>query len=197
MRTHRLIIAAVVVLFVLALPIHGQDFGKGLDAYDRGDFATALREWKPLAEAGMARAQYGMGVIYDNGEGVKQDHAAAARWYRLAAEQGYASAQTKLALKFRNGDGETRDYAEAVKWYRLAAEQGEAEAQNSLGFLYGNGRGVAQDYVYAHMWFNLAAAQSHELAEKNREIIAGKMTAADISEAHRLAREWLEARAPE
>jgi TPR repeat protein len=63
------------------------DFQKGLDAANSGDFATALREWKPLAEQGHARAQYNMGVMYENGQGVPQDNKTAVKWYRLAAEQ--------------------------------------------------------------------------------------------------------------
>ena len=50
------------------------DFQKGLAAVQRGDFATALREWTPLAEQGYATAQYNLGVMYDNGEGVPQDY---------------------------------------------------------------------------------------------------------------------------
>jgi TPR repeat protein len=85
-----------------------------------------------------------------------------------------------------------QDYAEAVKWYRLAAEQGHANAQSNLGLMYNNGRSVAQDYIQAHMWSNLAAANGSEAGRKNRDIIAKKMTAADISKAQVLAREWLE-----
>ena len=64
------------------------DFDKGLDAYDRGDYATALREFKPLAEQGDAYAQYNLGVMYDKGIGVPQHHKTAVKWYTLAAKQG-------------------------------------------------------------------------------------------------------------
>ncbi len=57
--------------------------------------------------------------------------------------------------------------------------------------MYAKGEGVPQDYVQTHMWFNLAAAQGHEDARKNRDIAAESMTPADISEAQRLAREWV------
>ena len=79
-----------------------------------------------------------------------------------------------------------------MKWYRLAAEQGTAKAQVNLGIMYYNGEGVPQDYVQAHMWFNLAASKGNENGRKNRDIIAKKMTPADVSKAQRLAREWLE-----
>ena len=96
---------------------------------------------------------------------------------------------------YDKGQGVPQDYAEAVKWYRKAAEQGNALALNNLGFMYGKGRGVPQDYVQAHMWYNLAASRkppgkSRDDSVKNRDIVAEKMTPADVSKAQRLAREW-------
>ncbi len=127
--------------------------------------------------------------------GVTQDYAKAVKWYRRAAEQGYALAQFALGVQYREGKGVTQDYAEAVKWYRKAAEQGHASAQYSLGLMYVEGRAVPQDYVRAHMWFNLADSRSEpgadqDRAVKNRDIVAAKMTPAQIAEAQRLAREW-------
>ena len=70
------------VVLLLALPAYGQDFQKGVDAYDNGDYATALREWRTLAEAGDAATQYLVSVMYYSGEGVAHDFAEAVRWYR-------------------------------------------------------------------------------------------------------------------
>ena len=64
------------------------DFQKGLTATVSGDYATALREWKPLAEQGNVFAQYNLGNRYRKGEGVPQDYKTAMKWYRLAAKQG-------------------------------------------------------------------------------------------------------------
>jgi TPR repeat protein len=77
-----------------------------------------------------------------------------------------------------------------VKWLRKAADQGDAHAQNNLGFLYATGRGVPQDYIQAHMWFNLAGAQGDTDAINNRDLVAAKMTPAQLSEAQKLARQW-------
>lgn len=74
-----------------------------------------------------------------------------------------------------------------MKWYRLAAEKGDAPAQSNLGVMYGNGQGVIQDNVYAHMWLNVAASNCDADAEKDRDIAAEKMTAADILKALELA----------
>jgi hypothetical protein len=203
---------AFATLLALALPAYGQDLQKGLDAYNNGDYATALRELRPLAEQGYAKAQFRLGWMYYNGKGVAQDDAEAVRWYRLAAAQGLAGAQNNLGIMYKNGRGVAQDYvqvhlglmyekvwgvaqddAEAVRLYRLAAEQGYAGAQNNLGRMYYSGKGVAQDYVLAHNWWNLAAAQGNENAVQGRNIVADRLTPAAVVEAQRMAREWLEA----
>ena len=119
------------------------------------------------------------------------DYTTAFKEFAALAEQGDAYAQFALALMYQDGQGVPQDYKQAVKWYTKAAEQGNAGAQHNLGLMYANGQGVPQDNVYAHMWSNLAAANGSELASKNREIIAERMTTADISKAQSLARESL------
>ena len=84
-----------------------------------------------------------------------------------------------------------QDDAEAVTWYRKAAEQGYASAQFTLGLMYGLGKIVPKDYVSAHMWLNLAAAQGDDTAQKNRDIVAKRMTPDQIAKAKRMAREWM------
>ena len=75
-------------------------FPKGFAAYQSGDYATALREWTPLAKQGDAVAQYNLGVMYAQGQGVPQDYKTAVKWYRLAAEQGNADAQYNLGVMY-------------------------------------------------------------------------------------------------
>jgi uncharacterized protein len=183
-----LIRCAVVALMLTPVAGVAQDFNAGLAAAQAGDFATALKEWQPLAAQGEARAQYNLGLMYDNGHGVSQDYASAFAWYKLAAVQGEARAQYNLGVMYENGDGASQDYAEAAGWYRRAAVQGEARAQYNLGLMYYNGHGVPQDYASAHMWFNIAAANGAGSAARNRDIVGGKMNAPDISEAQRRAR---------
>ena len=106
----------------------GADFNKGLAAVKGGDYATVLREWKPLAEQGDASAQYGLGQMYRKGLGVLQNDKTAVKWYTLAAEQGNARAQHNLGFMYDEGKGVLQDYKTAVEWYTLAAEQGDADA---------------------------------------------------------------------
>lgn len=86
-----------------------QDFEKGLAAYQRGDYATALEEWRPLAEQGNAMTQSNLGVMYGNGQGVPKDYAEALKWYRMAAEQGDAGVQISLGLMYSRGLGVIQD----------------------------------------------------------------------------------------
>ncbi len=174
-----------------------EEWANAFAAFFWGDFATALRLWRPLAEQGDADAQSSLGMMYEEGQGVPQSYAEAVKWYRLAAEQGDATAQNRLGVMYATDQGVPQDYAEAVKWFRLAAEQGDAETQNRLGIMYREGQGVPQDYVQAHMWFNLAAswfsapeAENRDKAVENRDLAASKMTPAQIAEAQKLAREW-------
>jgi TPR repeat protein len=130
-------------------------FKNAIAAYEKGDYATALRLMRPLAEQGHADAQVKLGKMYDKGQGVPQDQAM------------------------------------AVSWYRRAAAQGDGVAPYILGDTYLIGRGVQQDYVTAHMWLNLAAARGNKDAEMARDRAAALMTPAQVTEAQKLAREWL------
>ena len=99
---------------MLAAPISAQDFQKGYEAYQNGDYATALKEWTPLAEGGNSVAQNNLGVLYRYGWGVSQDYKEAATWFTLAAEQGYANAQFNLGVMYEEGEGVPKDDKEAV-----------------------------------------------------------------------------------
>ena len=187
---NRLLILPVLLLNLLVgNPAFSADFQKGMDAFDKEDYATALREWKPLAEQGYALAQNNLGVMYEKGQGVSQNYKTAVKWYTLAAEQGNPAAQFNLGQNHDKGEGVSQNYKTAVKWYTLAAEQGYALAQFNLGVMYDKGEGVIQDYVRAHMWGNLGASNGNENGAKLRDLVAKKMTPADISKAQRLARE--------
>ncbi len=125
----------IALLFGSAGMSWSADFQKGLAAARSGDFANALRECKPLAEQGDADAQNNLGVMYDKGIGVPQNHKTAVKWYRLAAEQGDARAQYNLGVMYDNGKGVPQDDKTAVKWWTLAAEQGHTLAQQKLNQL--------------------------------------------------------------
>jgi TPR repeat protein len=121
---------------------------------------------------------------------VGQDYAEAMKWYRKAADQGHAASEEAIGSLYEWGQGVAKDDTEAVKWYRRAAIQGYPPAQADLGFEYEAGSGVPKDDVLAHMWLDLAASQGYDLAAKERDKLAAKMTPDQIAEAQRLTREW-------
>ncbi len=122
MRVIKAALVALVLSVGLAAPVGAGQFEDGFAAYKRGDYATAFRLWRPLADQGIAGAQYNLGVMYRDGQG------------------------------------------------------------------------VPQDYVEAHMWLNLSASASagkeRDKAVKTRDMVADRMTPAQIAEAQKLAREW-------
>ena len=87
------------------------------------------RQWyEKAAVQGQAKAQFNLGTLYFNGEGVPKDYPKALRWFRLAADQGEAVAQTKLAIMYDDGQGVSQDLVQAYKWYSLAATNGDKPA---------------------------------------------------------------------
>lgn len=184
-----LILPVLLLALLVGGPAFSADYQKGLDAYEKKDYATALKEWTPLAEQGDDNAQYRLGYIYRFGKGVPHDYKQAIKWFSLATEQGNADAQYRLGRIHELGLAVPQDYKQAIKWFSLAAEQGHAFAQTMLGSLYGNGLGILQDYTYAHMWFNIAASNGSNKAAKYRRLLVPLMSPTEISTARRLAHE--------
>jgi len=185
-----LMMLAVLLITVLCSALSWAGFKEGAEAYQRGDYATAMKEFRSLAEQGDAGAQYIVGMMYFKGNGAPQDYKEAQRWFRLAAEQGNRLAQVNLGNLYLLGKGVPQDDTEALKWLRPAAEEGVNTAQMKLGVIYQAGKGVPQDYIQAHMWFNLAGEQGNTKAAELRDNLAKQMTPVQIAEAQRLAREW-------
>lgn len=108
----------VSLVLVIAPSVIAQDFNKGVTAAQSGDFATALREWKPLAEQGSAAAQYNLGLMYTKGQGVLQDNVIAHMWWNLAAAQS----GNELAITKRDVVGKQMTPADISLAQRLASE---------------------------------------------------------------------------
>jgi TPR repeat protein len=187
-RTFKAAIAALVLAAGFAGPVAAGPFEDGTAAARRGDYDTAMRLIRPLAEQGDRAAQTFLGHLFTIV--LPPDYAAAANWYGKAAEQGDAVAQERLGFQYANGLGVTQDLAAAASWYRKAADQGYASAQASLGLMYVFGNGVPQDYVTAYMWFDLASARGNRGAVSDRDRTAAQMTPEQIAAAQNLAREW-------
>ncbi len=188
------IVQALALLAWLATPAWA-GFDEGVAALQRGDFAAAFREFKPLADSGNARAQFNLGVMYTRGLGASRDDAEAVKWFRRAARQDHAGAQHNLGVMYTKGKGGPRDFARAVEWYRLAAAQGSAIAMNNLGVMHAVGRGAPRDLVKAYAWYDLAAARFPPGPQKdgvlrNRGEVAKELSPERLGRAWELVRRW-------
>ena len=167
------------------------DYQEGRDAFDRGDYSTALKEFKTLDKQNDPRGQYALAVMYDLGEGVPQNFKEAVKYYRLAAEQGFANAQNNLGVAYDQGDGVSKDYKEAMKWYLLAAERGNRDAPNNIGVLHMIGFGVTRSFAKAHTWFTIAGSGDSE-AISNKNFVEKRLTPEELVESNKRADEWRE-----
>lgn len=145
------------------------DFEKAKAAYDAKDYPTASVMLHSLAEKGDDEAQWLLGHLYREGDGVPQDYTESAKWYAKAAEQGDAGKQNALGAFYNLGTDFIQDRTEAAKWYRKAAEQGDQFAQTDLAELYFYGRGVPQSDEEALKWYEMAAKSGWALPQKMAE----------------------------
>jgi len=160
---------------------------------------TLSREYRFIrveAEAGRDRAMYSLGLMYAQGNGVRQDANEAIKWFRRAADQGNAGAQYIMGAEM-NRKTITPDASEARRWLRKAADQGEVHAQLELGSMYANGQGGRQDDVSAYMWLTLAGAglpeseaEPRKLAVTTLAAVAARMTPSQVIDAQALAAKW-------
>lgn len=156
-------------LALLMILVGGAPARAGMDearaALARRDFAAAVSELQPLAEAGNAEAQSELGTLFFRGLGVPQDDAAAARWERLAADQGFAPAQASLGALTMTGRGVAKDPAEAVRLLRASAAQGNADAMFSLGHCAAEGLGMPRSATEAERWYRQSADKGNAQGE--------------------------------
>jgi TPR repeat protein len=123
-----MLVAAVVGIAPAMAGTSDEDFAHGLSAFNTGDFATALRLWRPLAESGEPRSQAGLGFMYHRGMGVGVDDKEAALWLTRAAEQGQAEGELMLGILYYYGRGVSQSYVRAYAWCELAETAGNADA---------------------------------------------------------------------
>ena len=121
------------VLAVIPSSVAGP-FEDGLAAYQRKDYAAALKFWRPLAEQGSATPQHNLGEMYRLGLGVPQSDRSAVKWYRKAAEQGMPDAQSSLGIMYGQGKGVRQDFVQAYMWLSLAEASGLKAARGNLEF---------------------------------------------------------------
>ena len=121
------------LLLALGTPLAHAGLKNAQAAYKRQDYAAAFKEFTPLAQAGNATAQYRLGVMYAEGEGVAQDYQQAHSWFLKAAKQGHVEAQTSLGVMYMEGMGVAQDEKQAIFWLQKAAKKsGDKQAQQMI-----------------------------------------------------------------
>jgi len=159
------------LLICLSLLVYGcavkqPTVAQGLSFYDEGDYAQAFQTLDKLARDANPLAQQVLGVMYENGQGVKQNNQQALYWFRQAAAQNNASAQYLLGSMIERGIGTEKNQTEANRWFRRSAENGNPIAQYRIGLIEKQGTNVsAANFQKAAYWFGLAAAQGDPQAQ--------------------------------
>ena len=172
--------------------VRAEELLEAQDAFDRGEFVTALNLFDALAEGGDAQAQYQLGMMYEQGLGTDQDIRIAARWYTQAAEQRSPEGLTALSALHLKGAGVIQNFKESLRLNEQAAALGYAPAQYKLGVAYATGVGTFRDPVKAHMWFNIASASGYPNAMESRERSASAMAEAEVTRAQARAKTCVE-----
>jgi serine protease Do len=180
----------------LSSPLRADPIADADAAYDRKEYATALRIVRPLAESGNADAQFLYGKMYRFGNGTPQNHQEAANWFLKAAEAGNTEAQCSLAALYISAAPFTAKRSEGALLARRGAEKGLPECQIELGYAYALARGRPRDWLIGHVWMNIAAAnpnagrQTVTLAQELRRISERALATQQLADAQLLADEW-------
>jgi len=149
----------------------------------RRDNSAEILEIRSRAERGEARAQFVLGLLYTQGEGVPKDHKEAARWIRLAADQGHAAAQVGLGLRYKLGEGVPKDSVASANWYKKAALQGEPAAQCGLGLRYLEGDGVPRNLAESYAWLSISNENGDKSASKHLDAVSRQLSPLGLKQA--------------
>lgn len=171
------------------------DFDKGYQSLKFGDLEGALRSFRYAARAGDPRAQFALGTLYLDGQGVERDARTGAKWVKRAASGGLLRAQSKIGALYLEGHGVDRSEKQAARWFKKAAECNDAGAQLELGKLYISGHGVKADPVEGYFWIALAAEQGEPVAAAARKELEEKLGENTTAAQRERVADW-EPRAP-
>lgn len=135
---------------------------KAIAAFEDRRYMEAFELFNGISDD--AEAQFYLGKLYYNGNGVTKSDSEALNWYAKSANQGFAKAQNNLGIFYQRGIGTSQSLSDAVYWFRKAAEQGLDHAQGNLGNMYFYGQGVEKSESEAAFWYQKAADQNNSAA---------------------------------
>ncbi len=129
------------------------------------DYTKAFYWLEKAGNGGSLEAQYSLGVMYSNGEGINQDYKKAIEWFEKAASKDYSEAQYNLGVMYAKGEGVQKDFKKAIEWFEKAASKDYSEAQYNLGVMYAKGEGVQKDFKKAIEWHKKASINGNKEAQ--------------------------------
>ena len=162
-KAHHPIASLLGMALILGSAPAAADVKAGVDAWGRGDYQTAISEWRGPADKGDADAQFNLGQAYKLGRGVPQDLVQAEKWYKKAADQGHMQASDNYGLVLFQSNRRN----EALPYLQASAQRGEPRAQYVLGTGYFNGDFVEKDWIKAYALMTRASAQQLPQATTN------------------------------
>lgn len=165
---------------------------RGIEAYGRKDFTTALHEFYGSARAGDPKSAYYLGLMFARGEGVPRDSAQADYWFEQSASRGNSDAQRDFASMLWQGNYLALNRERALHWYEKAADNGNAEAQYFLARLYMSGcddcgkNKLKPDQGLAFSWMQKSAQKGFAAAQHNLALMYqyGAGTKVDLPQAN-------------
>ncbi len=162
------ILTALLLLAAMPFPAHAESlaYRQGRAAAAQGDHQQAYALFSTAARQGDAWSQFGLGVLYLNGDGTAADSARSTHWFQKAANQGLALAQFNLGNAYLHGRGVDPSLTKAAFWWQQAAEQGNADAQGNLGTLMYFDYATEGSKRIGRAWLTLAASRGNETAAR-------------------------------
>ncbi|MEY3089770.1 MAG: hypothetical protein RL113_86 [Pseudomonadota bacterium] len=149
-------------------------FAQAVEEYHNGSYIQALNGFYALAKKGDPKAQYNLGLMYANGEGVQKNIQKAKQWYEKAAMHGHGAAQYNLGkLHHIDAKKDPSRYVKAKEWYEKSSEAGVPQAFNNLATLYMNGEGVAKNEQKAFELFLEGANKGDDASAFNVALLYG------------------------
>jgi TPR repeat protein len=190
-----------ILFLILALSLFAAaparaDFDAGKRAYDKKDWAEAIRELRPLAEQGDDRALLLLGHMYNDGRGVIKDRAEALELYHKAAQADNTNSMVVIAAMHQAGLGVPKNPSLAQQWFQYAAEMGNQPAAffNGIALFRGDtgGGALKQDLQASYKWLLVAARDKTypkvaKAAEETARAISGRLKGSEIDAARKAA----------
>lgn len=186
MTVGKLLVGAIAMSGLLVAAPAFADVKAGVDAWAKGDFPRAVGEWRPLAIAGDADAQFNLAQAYKLGRGVPLDPALAESWFRKAALQGHLQAGDNYGLALFQANKKS----DALPWLEKSVARGEPRAQLVLGTMLFNGDGVPRDFPRAYALMTRASASGLQSASQTLTQMDQYISPADREKGTALAQQY-------